>query len=128
MPGTVNLRVANTHKPPELPAGQPKLQSTDIAKEVSKRWNAMDPETKVAVTDPLMKDLVASREEADTKAKITPVHVLNDVSATMAKINREVRLQKHIHDFYFDVPFPLAGRVACPHRLRDHHVRRAVKC
>ena len=50
----------------------------------------MDPETKLAVTEPLMEELVASRKEADTKAKIAPVHVLNDVSATMAKINREV--------------------------------------
>ena len=50
----------------------------------------MGPEVKVAVTNNLMEELVASREEADTKAKIAPVHVLNDVSATMAKINREV--------------------------------------
>ena len=49
----------------------------------------MDPETKATVTDPLMQDLVASREEADTGAKIAPVHV-NDVSATMARINNEV--------------------------------------
>lgn len=51
----------------------------------------MDPDTKVMVTDPLMDELAASREEADTKAKIAPVHILNDVSATMAKVNREVR-------------------------------------
>ena len=50
----------------------------------------MDPEVKVAVTDNLMEELIASREEADTKAKIALVHVLNDVSATMAKINCEV--------------------------------------
>lgn len=42
------------------------------------------------ITDPLMDELMASREEADTKAKIAPVHILNDVSATMARINREV--------------------------------------
>ena len=80
-----------TYEPRELPAGQPKLKSTDIVSEVSIKWKAMDPEMKVAVTEPLMKELVASREEADMKAKIAPVHVLNDVSATMAKINREVR-------------------------------------
>ena len=78
--------------PSELPAGQPKLKSNDIVGEVAKTWNMMDSETKVIVTDPLMEGLVASREEADTKAKITPVHVLNDVSATMAKITREVSL------------------------------------
>jgi len=50
----------------------------------------MDQETKVALTDPLMEDLIASQQEADMKLKIPPVHVLHDVSATMAKINREV--------------------------------------
>ena len=52
----------------------------------------MDPETKMAVTEPLMRELKVSREEADTKPKIVPVHILNDVSATMMKINREVCL------------------------------------
>ena len=51
----------------------------------------MSPETKVTVTDPLLEELISSREEADIKPKIAPVHVLNDVSATMTKINREVR-------------------------------------
>jgi hypothetical protein len=55
----------------------------------------MDPRTKVAVTDPLMEELVTSREEMDTKAKLTPVHTLNDVSATIMKINHEVRSQAH---------------------------------
>jgi len=83
--------VATTHKPPELPAGQQKLKSNNIVGEVSKRWNTMDQEMKVALTDPLMEDLIALRQEADTKPKIAPVHVLHDVSTTMAKINREVR-------------------------------------
>lgn len=47
---------------------------------------------KVAVTDPLMEELVTLRGEMDTKAKLTPVHTLNDVSATITKINREVRI------------------------------------
>lgn len=51
----------------------------------------MDKETQAAVTDHLIEEIMASREEADTKAKIVPVHVLNDVSGTMAKITREVR-------------------------------------
>ena len=73
----------------ELPAGQ-KLKSNDVVGEISRKWKMMDSETKVAVTDPLMEELVALQEEADTKAKIAPVHVLNDVNATMAKITREV--------------------------------------
>ena len=52
----------------------------------------MDSEMKAAITDPLLEELAASREEADTGAKTTPVHVLNDVTATMAKITREVCL------------------------------------
>ena len=79
-------------KPPELPAGQPKLKSNDVVGEISKKWKTMDPETRAAITDPLMEELVASREEADMGAKIAPVHILNDVSATMSKINREVSL------------------------------------
>jgi hypothetical protein len=51
----------------------------------------MNPEEKAAATDTLLEELVSSREEADMKPKVAPVHVLNDVSATMAKINREVR-------------------------------------
>jgi hypothetical protein len=50
----------------------------------------MNSEAKVAATSDLLEELVSSRQEADTKPKIAPVHVLNDVSATMAKINREV--------------------------------------
>jgi hypothetical protein len=50
----------------------------------------MDFDTRVAVTDPLLEELVSLREAADMKPKITPVHVLNDVSATMMKINCEV--------------------------------------
>jgi len=51
----------------------------------------MDADTKVAVTDPLLEELVAFREEVDTKPKIMPIHVLRDVTTTMAKINQEVR-------------------------------------
>ena len=75
----------------ELSAGQPKLKSNDVVGEVAKKWNVMDIKTKVAITDPLIDELVASRKEIETKAKIAPVHVLNDVSATMGKITREVR-------------------------------------
>jgi hypothetical protein len=74
----------------ELSPGQPKLRSTDIAKDAAQVWKMMTPESKKAATDPLLEELVSSREEADTKPKIAPVHVLNNVSATMAKINHEV--------------------------------------
>ena len=76
--------------PQELPQGQRKLKSNNIAKEVAHQWNMMDPEAKVAVTDPLLEELVLSQEEADTKPKIVPVYFLNDVSATMGKITCEV--------------------------------------
>ena len=63
----------------------------------------MDPEMKTAATDHLLEELVTSREEADAKAKIAPVHILNDVSATMAKINREVCPRWCVrHTFYLD--------------------------
>ena len=75
---------------PDLPAGQ-QLKANDVVREAAKKWKTMDPEMKPIITDPLIKELVALREEADTKAKVTPVHVLNDVSATMTKITREVR-------------------------------------
>lgn len=75
----------------ELPPGQQKLKSDDIVKEVASQWRELDDEAKVAVTDPLMEELRLAREEADTKPKITPVHVVNDVSATITKIKREVR-------------------------------------
>jgi hypothetical protein len=74
----------------ELPAGEPKFKSNEVVGDISKMWSTMDPETKVAVTDPLMEELVTLREEIDTKVKLTPVHTLNDVSATIAKINHEV--------------------------------------
>ena len=64
----------------------------------------MDLETKAAITDPLMEDLIVSREEADTKAKTAPVHILNDVSATMMKIKCEVRLKTGC-GFHSDGPF-----------------------
>ena len=51
----------------------------------------MSDDAKAAVTDGLLEDLATAREEMDTKAKATPVHILNDVSATVAKITREVR-------------------------------------
>ena len=75
---------------PDLPAGQ-QLKANDVVREAAKKWKTMDPEMKAIITDPLIEELVALREEADTKAKVTPVHVLNDVSATMTKITREVR-------------------------------------
>ena len=78
--------------------GQPKLRSNNIVKDVAKEWNAMDPETKMVVTDPLLGELVSSREEADVKPKIAPVHISNDVSATMTKINREVRLCSAVNE------------------------------
>jgi len=90
MPRTVVLCVSTQTKPPELPAGQRKLKSTDVIGEVSKKWKMMDQETKTAITDPLMEELITSRDEADTGAKIVPVHILNDVSAIMAKVTREV--------------------------------------
>jgi hypothetical protein len=50
----------------------------------------MDLSEKKAATDTLLEELVMARQETDIKAKVTPVHILNDVSATMAKIIREV--------------------------------------
>ena len=50
----------------------------------------MDNKMKATVTDPLMEEFMLAREQADTKPKLTPVHVLNDVSATVAKIKNEV--------------------------------------
>jgi predicted pyridoxine 5'-phosphate oxidase superfamily flavin-nucleotide-binding protein len=73
-----------------LPAGEPKLKSTDIVRELSEQWKVMDPDTKVAVTDPLLDELETWRKEIENKPKITPIHVLNDVTATMTKINGEV--------------------------------------
>jgi hypothetical protein len=74
-----------------LAPGQPKLKSNNIVKDVARQWNLMDHKAKVEATDLSLEELKALREEADVKPKIAPVHVLNDVSATMAKINREVR-------------------------------------
>lgn len=74
-----------------LPAGQPKLRSNEVVGEISREWNMLDLEAKVVVTNPLLEELVTWREEVDTRPKITPIHVLNDVTATMAKINQEVR-------------------------------------
>lgn len=51
----------------------------------------MSPEAKLAITDPLLGELVSWREKADLGPKIVPVHVYNDVSATVLKITREVR-------------------------------------
>lgn len=72
-----------------MPSGA-KLKSNDVVGEVAKMWKSMSDNAKVAATEDLLDELVEARQEADTKAKITPVHILNDVSATMAKINREV--------------------------------------
>ena len=70
--------------------GEPKLKSNDIVKDIANQWKMMSPKAKVTVTDPLLEKLISLREDADMKLKIAPVHVLNDVSATMVKINREV--------------------------------------
>ena len=72
-----------------LPSGA-KLKSNNIVGEVAETWRSMSSDEKVSATEGLLGELVEARQEADTKAKITPVHILNDVSATMAKINREV--------------------------------------
>ena len=50
----------------------------------------MDPELKLVMTDPLLEELKIWREDAETKPKTTPIHVLKDVTATMQKINQEV--------------------------------------
>ena len=79
---------------PDLPAGQ-QLKANNVVREATKKWKTMDPEMKAIITDPLIEELVALREEANTKANVTPVHVLNDVSATMTKITHEVRLLEY---------------------------------
>src|ERR1700733_10808251 len=53
-------------------------------------WNLMSDDAMAAATDHLLEDLVKSREEAATKTKTLPIHILNDVSSTMTKIVREV--------------------------------------
>lgn len=50
----------------------------------------MSDNAKVVATDGPLEELIKARQETDTKAKVTPVHILNDVSATIAKIVREV--------------------------------------
>ena len=84
----------------ELPPRQHKLKSNDIVKEAASQWCELDDEAKAAVTDPVMEELMLAREEANMKPKITPIHVLNDMSATIAKIKCEV----------------------CPHNPADGHL------
>lgn len=56
----------------------------------------MDKDTQIRLTDPHLEELAAAREETDTKPKIVPVHVFNDVSSTMEKVTSEVsRGNKH---------------------------------
>ena len=86
----------------------------------------MTPEDKAAVADPLLEELVLLREAADTKPKIAPVHVLNDVSATMGKIQREVRPKK-VFERHISNNSPTAGCFACPHGLRKHCIWSSVK-
>lgn len=83
----------------ELGPGQPKIKSNDIAREVAQEWNTMDVETKAELTNSLMEELVLAREEADTRPRITPVHVLNDMSATVAKIKCEVHPSSSMNMF-----------------------------
>ena len=63
-----------------------------IVPELSQKWHAMSEATKIDLTDPLLEEHAALREEADTKPKVIPTHILGDVSSTMAKITHEVRL------------------------------------
>ena len=54
----------------------------------------MDADMQIALTDPHLGELAASQETADKMPKIIPIHVLNDVTSTMAKVTREVRTNK----------------------------------
>ena len=89
----------------ELSPGQPKLKSNNIAGEATQEWNVMDAEKKAEVTNPLIEELVLVRKEADTKLRITPVHILNDVSATVAKIKHEVHPISLTNVFSTDIDF-----------------------
>ena len=53
------------------------------------------------------RELIASREEIDKGAKVAPVHVFNDVSATMTKIKHEVNPQNETNNMecFIDIPF-----------------------
>lgn len=92
---------------PELPTGQPKLKSTDIVREASEKWKQMNLEAQAEATDSAMGELIASREEIDKGAKVAPVHVFNDVSATMTKIKHEVNPQNETNNMecFIDIPF-----------------------
>ena len=67
----------------------------------------MDSGAQAEVTRSAMDELAASREEIDTGAKITPVHVFNDVSATITKIKHKVSPQSKTDytEQFIDVPF-----------------------
>ena len=80
--------------PLALEPGQRKFKSNDISQELSKKWKAMDEDTKAQVTDPLVDELVVLRADADTKAKVIPAHAFNDVASTMRKIAIEVCCQE----------------------------------
>jgi hypothetical protein len=84
------LCVLVTYPLPEIPSGQPKLRSNVVVQQISKRWREMDKETQVVVTNPLMDGLIAAQEEAETKVKIVPVHILNNVTVMISKITCEV--------------------------------------
>jgi len=89
----------------------------------------MSGDEKVAATEGLLGELVEARQEADTKAKITPVHILNDVSATMAKINREVRYLLSVTSVHVLTTMLLTARcLECSHRLRSRRHWHQVKC
>ena len=54
-----------------------------------------------------MRDLVSSREEINKRTKIMPVHVFNDVSAMMTKIEHEASPQNKTNniEYFIHIPF-----------------------
>jgi hypothetical protein len=73
---------------------------------------------KSAATDSLLEELVTARREMDIKAKVTPVHILNDVSATMAKIVREVcRVAPNMLNRALTIVLPTVRCLKFPHGL-----------
>jgi hypothetical protein len=87
----------------------------------------MDADTQTRVTDPYLEEFAASREEADMKPKIIPIHVFNDVTATMAKVTREVCV-KQICCIIHLTDLPPAGLVICAYRFRNNHIWLTVEC
>ncbi|GBE85875.1 hypothetical protein SCP_0803970 [Sparassis crispa] len=73
-----------------LPSGQTAYKSNSLPFEIKAKWDAMSPEERITITDPLLKNLQDQRETKQLAVQNVPINAFHDVRSNLASVQEQL--------------------------------------